>query len=63
MNVGSVNFPTPTTSWGTDIGSAALFDAITGGNMLYFGDLAVSKAIDVGDPVFFPAGYFSIGER
>lgn len=60
---GAVVFPTPPAAWGNNVGSVALFDALTGGNMLYFGPLSVSKAIDIGDPVFFPTGYFSIGER
>lgn len=61
-NVGSVDYLTPTTAWGVLV-AAAIFDASTGGNMLYFGTLPSPKAVDVGDPVFFPSGYLTIQER
>jgi hypothetical protein len=44
----NVTFPTATTTWGTitDIG---IYDASTGGNLLYFTPLTVSKTITSGD--------------
>jgi hypothetical protein len=56
-----INFPTPTADWG-DIPGAALFDALTGGNMLYFGTLGTLRTVYTDDAIFFPAGYFSITE-
>ena len=60
-NTAPVNFPVPSADWGTVI-AAALFDASSGGNMLYFGPLGTSKTIYASDSVFFPANYFSITE-
>jgi hypothetical protein len=60
-NTGSVNFDVPTLDWGKLMG-AALFDALTGGNLLYFGDLVTPRDVFAGDPVFFPVGYFVITE-
>jgi hypothetical protein len=60
-NAGAINFPSPTAAWGTLV-AVAVFDAPTGGNMLYFGNLSAAKAVDVADPVFFPIGYFTIQE-
>lgn len=57
-----INFPTPSADWG-DIAGAALFDASTGGNMLYFGDLGTLRTVYASDDVFFPAGYFAISEK
>lgn len=47
-NNANVVFPTATGSWGTitDIG---VYDAATGGNLLYFTPLTVSKTITSGD--------------
>jgi hypothetical protein len=47
-NSANVVFPTATGSWGTitDIG---VFDASTGGNLLYFTPLTASKSIASGD--------------
>lgn len=61
LSIGSVDFATPTADWG-ELKGAALFDALTGGNMLYFGDLVTPRTVYATDPVFFPAGYFAITE-
>ena len=47
-NSANVTFPTATASWGTitDIG---IYDASTGGNLLYFTPLTTSKTISSGD--------------
>jgi hypothetical protein len=50
-----ITFPTASGSWGTVV-AAAIFDASTSGNMLWWGDLAVSKAITSGDTFSFPVG-------
>lgn len=58
-NNNTINFPTPTPSgWGTVV-DVALFDASSGGNMLLFGALSVSKTINAGDVVDFPAAALS----
>lgn len=54
-NTNQVTFPQATGSWGT-ITHFALFDAITGGNMLAHGALTTSKAITTGDTPRFNAG-------
>jgi hypothetical protein len=55
QNTNEVTFPTATGSWGT-IAHFALFDASTGGNMLAYGALTVSKAVTSGDTPKFNAG-------
>lgn len=59
-NNGAVNFPTPTPSgWGTVV-AFGLFDALTAGNLLFYGNLTVSKTINAGDTVTFAAASLSI---
>lgn len=43
-----VTFPTATATWGT-VGWIGLWDAASGGNMLYYTALDTSKTIDSGD--------------
>jgi hypothetical protein len=47
-NSGAVEFPTATASYGT-VTHVAIFDAVTGGNMIAYAALTTSKAIDTGD--------------
>lgn len=56
-----INFPTPTGNWGT-ITSFAIFDAVTGGNLLYFGNLASSMAAGLNNAVSLAIGALSITE-
>jgi hypothetical protein len=58
-NTAAVEFPTATASWGT-VSHAAIFDAVSGGNMLAYGALTASKTIDGGDVFRIPAGDFDI---
>lgn len=58
-NTAAVEFPTATASWGT-ITHAAIFDAASGGDMLAYGALTISKTIDSGDVFRIPAGDFDI---
>jgi hypothetical protein len=55
-NNGSVTFPSPTANWGV-VTHFALYDALTGGNLIYWGTLTVSKTVNNGDaaPVFAAA--------
>lgn len=56
----AVTFPTPAGGdWGT-ITHWGLFDALTGGNMLYQNPLTTSKVTGAGDPVQFPIGALTI---
>jgi hypothetical protein len=61
-NNAPLNFSTPSTDWG-DVTGAAVFDASTAGNMLYFGDLGTLRTVYTGDDIFFPANYFVISEK
>lgn len=58
-NTAAVEFPTATASWGT-ITYAAVYDAVSGGNLLASGALTTSKAIASGDVLRIPAGDFDI---
>jgi len=58
-NNADVVFPTATASWGT-VTYVGIRDAATGGNLLYFAPLSVSKTIDAGDQLKIPAEQLSI---
>lgn len=58
-NTAAVEFPTATASWGT-ITYAAVYDAVSGGNLLASGALTTSKTIASGDVLRIPAGDFDI---
>ena len=60
-NVNTITFPTASGSWGT-IAGAAVMDAASGGNMLYFGPLTVAKPVGVGDVFKFNSGDLEITE-
>ncbi len=58
-NTAAVEYPTATASWGT-ITSVGVFDALTSGNLLAFGNLTASKTIGTGDVLRIPAGDLDI---
>jgi hypothetical protein len=58
-NTSAIEFPTATGSWGT-IGWVGVWDAETGGNLLFHGQLSVSKTIASGDVFRVPAGDLDI---
>ena len=58
-NAGDITFDKATGSWGT-ITHFALFDAVTGGNMLAHGALSQPKAIGSSDTAKFEAGDLDI---
>ena len=60
-NANAITFITATANWGTIV-AFALFDAGSGGNMLYWGDLVVSKVINSGDTAKFNAGDIDVTE-
>lgn len=58
-NNNAVTFTTPSGTWGTVV-AFGVFDAATGGNLLFYGTLAISKTINEGDTVTFPAASLSV---
>jgi len=58
-NSAAVEFAVATGSWGT-ITYVAVFDALTTGNMLAYGELTVAKTIGSGDVFRIPAGDLDI---
>lgn len=58
-NNNSITFPTPSATWGT-VTHFAIYDATSGGNELFWGALTISKTINSGDTVSFPAASLSI---
>lgn len=43
-----IDFPVPTAYWGT-VTHFAILDAASGGNMIYYGQLAIPKSVNAGD--------------
>lgn len=58
-NSANVLFPTATASWGT-VTHVAIYDASTGGNLLFHGAASSSKLIDVGDAYLISASNISV---
>ena len=59
-NAQDVTFPAPTANWGTVV-AFGIHDALTTGNLLVWGPLAVNKTINASDPApKFVAGSLSI---
>lgn len=57
----TITFATATANWGTVV-AFAIMDASSGGNIMYWGDLTTSKAIDNGDTASFAASAITITE-
>jgi hypothetical protein len=60
-NAADISFPVASADWGTIV-AFALYDALTTGNMLYWGALDASKSILNGDQFKFVAGALKISE-
>jgi hypothetical protein len=58
-NVSAITFPTATADWGT-ITHVGIFDATSGGNLLFHGALTASKTVTNGDTFSFAAGALDI---
>lgn len=54
-----ITFPIPTATWGT-VTSFGIFDAASGGNLLFYGTLTISKTVNQADTVSFPAGSLTV---
>ena len=61
-NAADITFATAAADWGT-INQFAILDATTGGNILFWSTLAVSKTVTTGDTVRFNAGDITITEN
>ena len=61
VNDADVIFPTATASWGTVL-HYGLFDAASGGNLLYHTPLGASQAIGIGDILRVPTGQLTLSE-
>lgn len=59
INNADVLFDIATANWGT-ISHVAIFDALTTGNMLYYGTLTTAKTINTSDQLKIAAGDLSI---
>lgn len=57
----AVTFATATANWGTIV-AFGIFDAVTGGNLLYWADLTTSKAVNNGDTASFAIGDIDVTE-
>lgn len=58
-NTAEIAFPTATANWGT-VAAVGLFDAVSGGNLLFHGALAANKTVNSGDVFRFNAGDLDI---
>jgi hypothetical protein len=58
-NTAAIEFPTASASWGT-VTYGAVYDAVSGGNLLASGALTTSKTIASGDVLRIPASSFTI---
>lgn len=60
-NSSAITFPTASGSWGT-VTSVAILDSAThgAGNVLFYGDLSVSKSITSGDTFSFSIGALTV---
>lgn len=61
LNSGVITFPTATASWGT-VTHVGIMDALTTGNMLYYGALGTSKTVGLGDQLSFAISTLTVTE-
>lgn len=60
-NSALLTFPQATAPWGTVV-AVAIVDALTGGNILYYGALTASKTVGTGDTFTLPVSALSAAE-
>lgn len=58
-NSAQISFPVATATLGL-VTHAAVYDGVTGGNMLVYGPLSISKQIDLGDQFIFKAANLTV---
>jgi len=61
-NSGSLTYPVASANWG-NIVAMGIFDALTVGNLLYYGPLSTPKTIEIGDQISFANAAISITEQ
>lgn len=61
QNGTAITFPEATAAWGTIV-AVGLFDAASGGSLLYWSNLTTPKVVDAGDTARFPIGSIQITE-
>ena len=54
-NAAVVEYPTATAGWGTVV-AWGVYDAATGGNLIWYGSLSVSKELSANDTILIHAG-------
>lgn len=54
-----ITFPTPTGTWGA-VSHFGIYDAASAGNLLFWGALTITKTINQGDTVTFPAASLTV---
>lgn len=59
QNTVAITFPKATASWGT-VTHVGIYDAVTGGNLIAWAALTISKAVGVDDTAEFSAGAIDI---
>jgi hypothetical protein len=57
----AITFPTASAAWGT-VAAFGIFDAASGGNLLYWGTLTTPRAVALGDTPSFAAAALVITE-
>lgn len=62
LQTNAVTFPTATANWGTIVG-VALYDALTVGNLLEYGDLSASQVVNSGNTFQIPAQNIIVQEK
>jgi hypothetical protein len=55
----AITFPTPAATWGT-VTHFGIYDATSGGNLMFWGALTIAKTINQADTVTFPAASLSV---
>jgi hypothetical protein len=60
-NANAITFVTATATWGT-VTHFGLFDALTVGNLIYWGPLGASRTVASGDTVSFAVGTLVLSE-
>jgi hypothetical protein len=59
-NVNTLEFAEATANWAGPITHFALFDALTGGHMLYHAPMTTARTIELGDVLRFSAGALTV---
>lgn len=54
-----ITYPTPSANWGT-VTHFGIYDAVSGGNLIFWGPLSSAKAVFTGDAVSIQAGQLQV---